>query len=155
MHQTAGTDTGPRWELVAYVASSVLFAAAVVALFLPWEVRSEARTGLDLLLNHAGVFGIIIVGAPVVGLALGLRRTRRAAVARAILAAVGTASSGFYILLAFGLEGRAPDWMGGWVTFWALIGAFVTNVIAALAGRRSRTERGGTERPVLPRGPWS
>ena len=156
MHQTLGTDTGPRWELRARVASSVLFGAGVVGLFLPWD-RSEARTGLDILLesmlkssglgwydfNPAAVASaVIILTAPVVGLALGLRRTRRAAIARAVIAAAGTAPFAFGIWVAFGLTGRPPDIMAGWVTFWALVGAFITNVVAARLNTNSHLGRG-------------
>lgn len=155
MHQTLDTDTGPRWELRARVASGVLFGAAVVGLFVMWD-RSEPRPRLDPDGWRGGwpdLFGLVVLLSMLAGLALSVRGTWGAAVVRAILAAVGTAWLGLGIFLASAFGGRPPDWMGGWVTFWALISAFVTNVLAvfaALAGRRSRTERGGTERPVLP-----
>lgn len=130
MHQVIGTDTNRRLELRARVASSVLFATAVVGLFLPWADRPGQ--GLVSL--------AVLMALPGAGLALGIRGTRKAAVARAILAAVGTAPFVLGIGFSLALSGRPPDWMGAWVTFWALVGAFVANVIA----HRARRARGGT-----------
>ncbi len=47
---------------------------------------------------------------------------------RAIVAAVAMAPFAWQIWFPLG---GYPILMGAWVTFWALVGAFVTNVIAA------------------------
>lgn len=65
MHQTLGTDTGPRRELRTCVASGVLFAAAVVELFLP---LLGDRAGPDMVasrrvrrLGCAGAVALLLV----------------------------------------------------------------------------------------------
>lgn len=156
MDRTAHTERGRHWKL--RVASGVLFAAAFVGLFLPWADRpgtyfdpgSGRRSGLDIfvldislseIVRHpdwprlAGL--VVLVALPVVGFTLSIRSTRRSAVARAILAAIGTAPLVFAICFSFAWTGRPPDIVGGWVTFWAFVGAFVVNVIAARAGTDS------------------
>lgn len=140
MHRTADIDRGRHWEVRARVASGVLFAAAFVGLSLPWERRSAPRTGFDLYVDNfldtswsdivIVSMSVFVVATPVVGLTLSFLRTRRVAVVRAILAFVSAAPLAFLLLIHFGLTGSAPDWVGGWITFWALVGAFVANVIA-------------------------
>lgn len=129
MHRTADTDTGSRWELRARVASGAFLAAALAGLFLPWDriVRSETQTGLE-----AVPLGLTTVLA----FALSVRRTRRAAVARAILAVISTGPLVFAICFSFAWTGRPPDIVAGWLTFWALVGAIVANVIAARVPHR-------------------
>lgn len=171
MDRTAHTERGRHWELRARVASGFLFAAALVGLSLPWEpvesrdeilaIRPGRQTGLDMLVNRVlqsewsdvvfVAMAVFLVVAPVIGLTLSFRGTRRAAVVRAILAFVSVTPFAFLLLISFGLTGRSPDIVAGWVTFWALAGAFVVNVIASLAatgpiagkaGPKSRTPLG-------------
>jgi len=150
MHRTADIDRGRHWEARVRVASGVLFAAALVGLSLPWEpveasdeilaIRPGRQTGLDMLVNFVlrsewsdvvfVAMAVSLVAAPVIGLTLSLRGTRWAAVVRAILAFVSVMPFAFVLLISFGLTGRPPDIVAGWLTFWALVGAFVAHVIA-------------------------
>jgi len=151
MDRTADTVRGRHWEARVWVASGVLFGAAIGGLFLPWERRSAPRTGFDLYVGNfldkswsdalLVSMSVLVVATPVVGLTLSFLRTRRVAVVRAILAFVSVAPLAFLLVIHFGLTGRPPDMVGGWVTFWALVGAFVVNVIAAPAGRRHTRRR--------------
>lgn len=126
-------NTGRRWELRARVASGVLFAAAFVGLSLPWEpveardeilaIRPGRQSGLDMIVNRVtqsewsdvvfAAMAVFLVAAPVIGLRLSFRDTRKAAVVRAILAFVSVMPFAFVILLSFGLTGSAPTWSRG------------------------------------------
>ncbi|MGH2591498.1 MAG: hypothetical protein ACRDGW_11975 [Actinomycetota bacterium] len=139
MDRTAETGRGRHWELRARVASGVFFAAALVGFSLPWEPVESS----DEILAK-----VFFMAAPVVGLTLSFRGTRRAAVVRAILAFVGVMLFGLPLLIAFGWTGRPPDFAAGWwLTFWALVGAFVVNVIAARAGT-VRSRKSGMSAPT-------
>lgn len=161
MHQTTGTDADQRRSSALRVASGVLFAVAILGmLFLPWD--HAGITGLDMLLGISwsdmvrhpdwpDLVGLAVLWAgPVVGLALSFRTTRRAAVARAILAATGTAWFALWMLLSFGLTGRPPDTITWYVGSLALLGALVANVLAAGAGRRPSSGREGPNARTSP-----
>ncbi|MGH2673446.1 MAG: hypothetical protein ACRDHC_10755 [Actinomycetota bacterium] len=142
MDRTAETGRGRHWELRARVASGVFFAAALVGLSLPWEPVESS----DEILAK-----VFLMAAPVVGLTLSFRGTRRAAVVRVLLAFVGVMLVALPLLIRFGWTGRPPV-VAAWLTFWALVGAFVVNVIAARVRHRPIAQL-RDERPNPAEGP--
>lgn len=138
-----------RDTLAGRVASSVLFAIALIGLLLPWdEIGSETQNGLAFLFPEGRIGPAEVVTAAgllavVVALVLGVRATRAAAVTRGVIAGLALVPFLWHSLWTLVLGGDRAL-IGAWVSFWALVAAFVTNLVIARTTPRSGAGRGAT-----------